>query len=258
MRVPVSQVPAHPVPVPVPLRPVLARWGAPPDAAELPAAWVNAAGGTTFRLHGPRGAVFCKWAPAGVGLDLAAEAERAAWAAAFVPVPRVLEQGGDASGSWLVTRALPGASAVAPQWVARPEVAVPALGRALRWWHDAVPVAGCPFDWSVPHRLRRAVGDTGGLLDPPAVDRLVVCHGDACSPNTLLADGSGEPVGFVDLSAVGVADRWADLAVATMSLGWNYGDDDGRDWEGTFLRAYGTAPDPVRTAYYRALWDVGP
>ncbi|WP_245885187.1 aminoglycoside 3'-phosphotransferase [Kineococcus rhizosphaerae] len=254
MRISISQVPADPVPVPVALRPVVARWGGPAGAGELPAAWVNAAGGTTFRVQGARGAVFCKWAPAGTGLDLAAEAERAAWAAAFVPVPRVLEHGEDASGSWLVTRALPGASAVAPQWVTAPQVAVPALGRALRWWHDAVPVGGCPFDWSVPYRLTRAVGDTTGLHEAPAVDRLVVCHGDACSPNTLLADGSGEPVGFVDLAAVGVADRWADLAVATVSLDWNYGE----GWQETFLAAYGVAPDPVRTAYYRALWDVGP
>jgi kanamycin kinase len=124
----------------------------------------------------------------------------------------------------------------------------------LRYLHDTLPVAQCPFDWSVPYRLRRAVGDTAALLDPPPVDRLVVCHGDACSPNTLLAEGSGEAVAHVDLGALGVGDRWADLAVATMSLGWNYGP----GWEESFLTAYGVGPDPVRSAYYRALWNVGP
>jgi kanamycin kinase len=51
-----------------------------------------------------------------------------------------------------------------------------------------------------------------------------------------------------------VADRWADLAVATWSLGWNYGP----GWDATLLDAYGVAPDPERTAYYRLLWELGP
>ncbi|MEZ0493090.1 aminoglycoside 3'-phosphotransferase [Kineococcus sp. TBRC 1896] len=254
MSVPISQVPAGPVPVPAELRPVLARWGAPPAVAAVPAVWVNAAGGTTFRLQRPGGALFCKWAPAGVGLDLAAEAVKARWAARWLPVPDVVETGAGVSGSWLLSRALPGRSAVDPDWLARPEVVVPSLGRALRRWHEELPVSGCPFDWSVPFRLRRAVRDVSGLREPPAVDRLVVCHGDACAPNTLLAEGTGEAVAWVDLSGVGVGDRWADIAVATMSLDWNYGP----GWQEVFLAAYGVEPDPVRTAYYRALWDVGP
>lgn len=247
-----SQVPVEPVTVPPPLREVVTRWGAAPGAEALPAAWVNAVGGITFPLRG--GAVFCKWAPAGVGLDLGAEAVRSRWAVRWAPVPEVLEHGRCPGGEWLVTRGLPGRSAVAADWRARPEVAVPSLARGLRRLHDTLPVPRCPFDWSVPHRLARAVGDTTALGEPPPVDRLVVCHGDACAPNTLLADGSGEAVAHVDLGALGVGDRWADLAVATMSLGWNYGP----GWEEAFLAAYGVAGDPVRTAYYRALWDVGP
>lgn len=157
----------------------------------------------------------------------------------------------------MLTRALPGDSAVAARWRARPEVTVPALGRGLRALHEALPVQECPFDWSVPHRLARAVGPTDGLLEPPPVDRLVVCHGDACSPNTLLADdgeGGARVTGHVDLAGLGLADRWADLAVATLATTWNYGP----GWEAPLLAAYGVDPDPVRTGYYRRLWDVGP
>ncbi|WP_380156494.1 phosphotransferase [Kineococcus sp. R86509] len=246
------QVPVGPVPVPEPLREVVGRWGAPAGARELPAVWVNAAGGITFPLQGS--AVFCKWAPAQMGGHLAAEAQRARWAIRWLAVPEVLEHGSCADGEWLVTRGLPGRTAVDPDWRARPEVAVVSLGRGLRRLHEALPVAQCPFDWGVPHRLARAVGDVSGLQHPPPVDRLVVCHGDACAPNTLLAEDSGEAVAHVDLGGLGVADRWADLAVATMSLGWNYGP----GWDATFLAAYGVDPDPVRSDYYQALWDVGP
>jgi kanamycin kinase len=51
-----------------------------------------------------------------------------------------------------------------------------------------------------------------------------------------------------------VADRWADLAVATWSTSWNYGP----GWEAPLLDAYGVAPDPDRTHYYRLLWELGP
>jgi kanamycin kinase len=58
----------------------------------------------------------------------------------------------------------------------------------------------------------------------------------------------------VDLATLGVADRWADLAVATLATTWNYGP----GWEDPLLAAYGVERDPPRTGYYRALWDVGP
>jgi kanamycin kinase len=91
------------------------------------------------------------------------------------------------------------------------------------------------------------------LADIPPVDVLVVCHGDSCAPNTLLAD-DGRFTGHVDLGALGVADRWADLAIATWSTTWNYGP----GWETLLLDAYGVAPDPDRTRYYRLLWDLDP
>jgi kanamycin kinase len=142
--------------------------------------------------------------------------------------------------------------------------------------HDALPVAGCPFSWMAEDRLadaRRRAGEgrldlslwheehqplgieraLGLLADIPPPDRLVVCHGDACSPNTLIT-GDGRCSGHVDLGELGVADRWADLAVATWSTEWNYGP----GWEDLLLSAYGVPPEPDRTRYYRLLWDLGP
>ncbi|HEY0259430.1 MAG TPA: aminoglycoside 3'-phosphotransferase [Lacisediminihabitans sp.] len=225
---------------PLALRPLLA------DGPLVPV-WRNELGGLTFEGHRGADRVFAKWAPAGSGLDLAAERDRLSWASAFVPVPRVLDFGSYASGDWMVTLAIAGENAVSERWLADPGRAVAAAGAGLRALHDALPVASCPFSWSVEDRLARAglPAESG-----PAVDRLVVCHGDACMPNTLL-DEAGSCVAHVDLGALGLADRWADIAVATWSTEWNYGP----GWERTFLEAYGVDEDAERTAYYRSLWD---
>ncbi len=167
-------------------------------------------------------------------------------------VPRVLDHGADERGEWLLTAALPGRSAVDPVWLARPEVAVPAIGRELRRLHESFDVERCPYDWSVEQRLRLAPPDVAPrFADAPPVERLVVCHGDACAPNTLLAeDGTG--AGHVDLGALGVADRWADIAVAARSTEWNHGP----GWERALVAGYGVPFDDERMRFYRELWDA--
>jgi kanamycin kinase len=262
----IAQTPSADVPVPPAVQVLAGR-------DPLRPVWRNERGGLTFEITGSDGRRFVKWAPVGSGLDLAPEVPRLRWAVSFTPVPRVLDAGADETGAWLLTAGLPGDSAVSARWRADPHTAATAIGSGLRALHDRLPVGDCPFSWDVEQRLAR-VRTSGGhapaqwkpdhaglsprealarLADPPPVDRLVVCHGDACAPNTLL-DDDGVWSGHVDLGTLGVADRWADLAVATWSLDWNYGP--GR--QPVLLAAYGIEPDPVRIAYYRLLWDLGP
>ncbi len=85
--------------------------------------------------------------------------------------------------------------------------------------HEALPVDDCPFDWSLPTRI---------------------------------VDVDGRVLAHVDLGALGVADRWADIAVAAMSTTRNCGP----GWERTLIDAYGIAPDSERLAYYRDLWNA--
>ena len=119
-------------------------------------------------------------------------------------------------------------------------MAVRAIGAGLRKLHEALPVDDCPF------------GPPPWVTDSLPADRLVVCHGDACAPNTLV-DDDGLCCGHVDLGDLGVADRWADLAVATLSLSWNYTG----EWEHELFDAYGIDPDPERVDFYRRLWNAG-
>ncbi len=217
--------------------------------------WINGDGGVTFQLGAGPSRRFAKWVPARLAPLLVAEATRLRWAIDFVRVPRVLDTGHDSSGAWLLTAGLAGESAITDRWKAAAAHAVHTAATALRAFHDALPVDSCPFDWSVESRLAdaRVAGVTAELMDtpPPPIDRLVVCHGDACVPNTLI-DDDGASSGLVDLGSLGRADRWSDIAVATWSTEWNYGP----GWDSVYLAAYGVPPDEVRTSYYRALWDL--
>ncbi|HJQ43357.1 MAG TPA: aminoglycoside 3'-phosphotransferase [Jatrophihabitantaceae bacterium] len=237
------------------------------------AVWANELGGLVFEIGTGTRRRFAKWAPRDSGIRFAPEIARLRWAIAYTPVPEVIDHGLGDDGEWLLTRALPGRSAVDPYWLDDPATAATAIGVGLRAMHDRLPVDDCPFDWTAEtrvatfersgrhdpttwsHEFRQLDLETvrARLADPPPVDLLVVCHGDACSPNTLL-DDEGQWVGHVDLGALGQADRWADLAVATWATTWNYGP----GWEQTLLDAYGVDADPVRTDYYRLLWDVSP
>jgi kanamycin kinase len=222
--------PSEPVPVPSVVQTIAA--GRP-----VAAVWVNELGGVTFSVAA--GVEFVKVYPEEHARLLVAEAHRLDWARRYTAVPEVLTSG----PGWLHTAGLPGRSAVDPRWVDHPRIAARAIGMGLRHLHDALPVGDCPFDrpsW-VP-------------ADAPPADRLVVCHGDACAPNTLMAD-DGTFCGHVDLGDLGVADRWADLAIASMSLDWNYptGGPDG--FAAVLFDAYGVTADTRRIAYYRRAWD---
>jgi kanamycin kinase len=247
--------------------------------------WRNADGVLTCALYAP-GAPwpirYLKWVSPGTrarlheGSRFDEEAQRLRWAAPFTPVPRVVDVStGTDAGDWLMTEAVLAQSAVSPTWRSQPSKAVQAIGEGLRAFHDSLPVQECPFSWSVPSRLAGAQAkynsgydyppsgfkqDRHGLTpaealrrlhDAPAVDQLVVCHGDPCCPNTLVNE-EGKWCAHVDLDHLGVADRWADIAVAAWSCEWNYGP----QWGAALLDAYGIQPDEERTWFYRLLWDM--
>jgi kanamycin kinase len=262
-------------PTPVEVPPVVhALAGRLRSGATVVPVWRNEYGGITVRLEEPQPAAdtssYLKWVPPGAACpDPLAEADRLVWADSFAALPRVLDAGRDTYGSWLLTAAVEvdgavATSAIEPQWQGLAARSAIAIGVGLRRFHDALPTDTCPFVRTA--QLRVAALTTGptaplaaaerattaaALGSPPPVDRLVVCHGDATVPNTLL-DGVGRFAAHVDVGDLGVADRWSDIAVTTRSVTRRYG----AGLEPLVLAAYGVAPDPERTTYYRALWDV--
>lgn len=260
--------------------------GPPQGPVEIPAAlvqflneksyevvWLNEVGGLTIRVADAPSSVYVKWSPITSGIDLGAEVQRLSWASDFTTVPEVLGAGGDEEGSWIITRGIEGDNAVAPRWRQNPHAATDALGRGLRAMHDTLDVWSCPFEWSLQSRLgevERRVAE--GLLEShefsdqfvgltieAALDELrvtpqqdlVVCHGDACAPNTLLNE-TGDWIAHVDFDRLGVGDRWADLAITSWSTVWNYGS----GWESNVYDAYGIEPDGAKIRYYRLLWEL--
>jgi kanamycin kinase len=210
-------------------------------ATEL--AWRNELGGLAFRI----GETYVKWNPRRSGIDLARERVRLEWLAARHPAPRVLAWGENAEAQWLVTAALPGECAVGDKWRARRPEAIRAIAAGLRSLH-AVPVDDLPAEWTAEVWVGRAPESLGPR---PSVDDPVLVHGDACAPNTLISP-DGRWTGNVDFGDLAAGDRWADLAIASMSLDWNFGT--GHQQE--LYDAYGIEPDAERIAYYRALWHL--
>jgi kanamycin kinase len=154
--------------------------------------------------------------------------------------------GEDDDAQWLLTTAVPGELAVGDRWRARGREAIAAIAAGLRAIHR-VPVADFPATWADEVWVGRQPGNLGPR---PPIDGPVLVHGDACAPNTLISD-DGTWTGNVDFGDLGVGDRWADLAVASLSLDWNFGE--GHQQE--LFDAYGVEPDEARIAYYRALWE---
>lgn len=244
--------PTGPVSVPAALIRLLEARGL--GESRLTPVWANSVGGVTFSIaSGGQGApidFFAKWNPRSSGESLADEAERLRWIEGMHPAPQVIELAENDRDEVLLTAALPGTSAVDERWKREPRIALRALGRGLRRLHE-LPIDCCPFDWGVEHRMGVGRVPASAAGEPPPIDRLVVCQGDPCAPNTLIAE-DGTFLAHVDLARLGLADRWADLAVMTLSFEWNYEHYD----EADFWEAYGIQPDARRIAYYRRLWNA--
>jgi kanamycin kinase len=205
--------------------------------------WRNELGGLTFRIDDQ----FVKWNPRSTGVDLERERLRLAWLSDRHPAPRVIASGSDDEAQWLLMAALPGECAVGDTWRARRPEAIRAIATGLRAIHS-IPIDDFPSQWTSEVWVGRAPSSLGPR---PSMDHVVLVHGDACAPNTLIS-ATGEWTGNVDFGDLGVGDRWADLAVASLSLDWNFGE----GHQDELFEAYGIQPDEERIRYYRLLWQL--
>lgn len=216
------------------------------DGAEPELVWRNDLGGLTYCV----GDRYIKWNPRSTGVDLEREQQRLAWISTRHPAPVVLSAGADDDAQWMVTQALPGGYAVGDVWRARSAEAIAAIATGLRAMHS-IDIGSFPAEWADGPGASWVTRSPATIGPRPSCDNPVLVHGDACAPNTLISE-AGLWVGNVDFGDLAVGDRWADLAVASMSLDWNFGE----GHQAEFFDAYGIAADEERIDYYRKLWDL--
>ncbi|MGW6197972.1 phosphotransferase [Kribbella sp. NPDC055110] len=180
---------------------------------------------------------------------------------------------GDSSGgACLVTSAVPGVpgDTLSP---AAHERAMRSLGVILRELHS---LTDCPFERPLADVIatatdvvRRGAVNPAFLTDEwrqlqptellgqvvaerPYIESVlepVVCHGDACLPNVFFDPETLEVTGLIDLGRLGIADRYADLALTTIQLHDEWSAD-----PAPFLEVYGVPdPDPRRLHFFRLL-----
>ena len=205
----------------------------PTDDAE----WSPVVGGESGAtvLHDHEAARYAKVVPAAAAQDLAAERERITWLGeAGLPVAAVLDWRVTDDGACLITSAVAGVSADQLDAVALRR-AWPSIAEIIRTLHG-LPVEKCPFDRGLGAMmpLAREVVAAGRVQTeflpvelqqvPPAMildgieDELprrtvqersspVVCHGDLCLPNILVAPDTMRVSGLIDLGGSVVRTR---------------------------------------------------
>ncbi|MEU4197010.1 aminoglycoside 3'-phosphotransferase [Kribbella sp. NPDC026611] len=239
----------------------------------LPSEWVPLEDGESDTSVYRQGDLIAKCCgPAGVE-ELAAERDRVAWLAGTdVPGAAVVDWLESPDGACLLTTAVPGIPGSAVPERSR-GAAMVTLGRTIRQLHT---LPDCPFERPLAEVIataedvvRRGAVNPDFLTDewrqvPPAellarvlaerayvefVEDLAVCHGDACLPNVFFDPETLEVTGLIDLGRLGVADRYSDLALATIQLHDEWSVD-----PGPFLTAYGLPdPDQRRLDFFRLL-----
>lgn len=225
---------------------------------------------------------YAKCVPATDAACLEDERDRVAWLRdQGVPGPRVLDWHSGDVGACLVTSAVLGV----------PADQVPAadlgaswerIADAVRGLHE-VPVEQCPFrrdlDGMVAmardvvardavnpqflpveqqhtpatELLARLLPQVARRRDQEAAD-MVVCHGDLCLPNIILGPETLEVSGFINLGRLGLADRYADLALLLANARETWQDEEqARAADAAFAERYGIALDHDRLAFYLHL-----
>lgn len=230
-------------------------------------------GANVYRLHdGRRPDLYLKQAGGSVADDITDEFARLTWLGRHLPAPRVRTFLRTSEEAWLLTEALPGRTAY-QEMPQDPGGVVDAVADHLRRLH-AIDVAECPFVGDHAFRLRKGRARIdAGLVDTedfdderqgwsaervwqeltaalPIAAEPVVAHGDYSLDNVLLSNGV--VTGVIDVGALGVADRYQDLAIAWRDLG-----EFGPEAQSRFLERYGvTEPDQHRLSFHNLLDEL--
>ena len=207
------------------------------------------------------------------------------WLDGKLPVPKALAYEKDEEYQYLLMSRVKGRMSCDSYYMEQPEVLVKCLSDAMKMlW--AVDVSDCPRNRNLDAELKEAryrvendlidMDDAepntfgeGSFKDPmelltwlennkPEYEP-VLSHGDFCLPNIFIEDGKFS--GFIDLSDMGVGDKWRDIALCYRSLRWNsegaYGGNVYPDVRSEKLfDALGVEPNMEKIRYYILLDEL--
>lgn len=234
---------------------------------------------TPERSDDPR--LYVKTAPklsTNPAFDLDAEADRLDWlAASGIPVSRLHARGSNDTTTWFATEAVSGISA-AEIWPEHQRGAVTDAIAELAHNLHQLPAHECAFDRRLAITVAQAekavddnlvhlhdledeyLGWSGQELlaelhrTRPAIEDVVVCHGDLTPENILLDPTTCRVTGVIDVGRLGRADRHLDLALTMRELAIEDDPWFGPRYVKRFTNRYGSdLIDPDRIAFYTLL-----
>ncbi|MBC9929190.1 APH(3') family aminoglycoside O-phosphotransferase [Chitinophaga qingshengii] len=225
-----------------------------------------------YRYTSDHSVFYLKTQPSGQGLH--GEYAVLTWLQDKLPVPAILYFGTHDDTDYLLTTAMEGDMLCAAHFLDNPELTVKLLADGIKLL-SAVPIADCPFDNRLEHKLEAAARNIQqGLVDTsdwetnhrftapqalldyliahqPAQFTPVFTHGDYCLPN--IFGNQGRVSGFIDIGGAGIADAYQDIALCVRSLKHNFGSD---DYAGLFFDMLGIERDEERVEYYVLLDEL--
>jgi aminoglycoside phosphotransferase len=233
---------------------------------------IGMSGARTFLLSGTSDSLYLKMQAVNERESLRQEQQRLDWLQGKLAVPKVLCYHQDELNEYLLMSEVAGIDASNRAFETMLPELMTQLAGGLRNIHD-IPIPDCPYDQRLDVKLAEAKRRVEhGLVDEADFDEsrqgakaqdlfkelirnkpvrqdLVFTHGDYCLPNIILKDGKVS--GFVDWGRAGVADRYQDLALATRSIIYNFGE----QHVSQFIHAYGIENIDESKLYYYQLLD---
>lgn len=193
------------------------------------------------------------------------------WLEGKLPVPKVLLYEKDMEYEYLLMSEVKGICSFDVSLGRDIPRVVELLAKGLRMIHS-IDISDCPISQNLNIKIKEAEYRTKRglvaedefddirygrkatdlyreLLDTrPDTEDLVLTHGDYCLPNILI--DSWEIGGFIDWGSGGISDRYQDLALASRSLIYNFGE----RWVPLLFEKYGLENiNYAKIKYYRLL-----
>lgn len=207
------------------------------------------------------------------------------WLDGRLPAPKVICHEVCEGKSFLLMSRIVGRMSCDEYYLERPRELLSLLAEGLKMLWDT-DISDCPVVQSLESELAAARYNVeNGLVDMERVEadtfgengfespaallawlednkppcEAVLSHGDFCLPNIFIKDG--EISGFIDLSGMGIADKWRDISLCYRSLKHNFdGTFGGKVYDDFYpdmlFDALGIEPDRERLRYWILLDEL--